>query len=314
MGQTTDAAIDALARSQLGLVSRPALLSYGFSDAAIKQRVVSGRLIAVQDGVYRTFGTKTDWSQALLAACMAAGLGAVASHRSAARLWGLLDEATVVEVTVPYEACPVPRRTRLHRSTDLGAAHVTIRQCVPVTKPARTLVDLGAVAPFEVVALASEVAVTRGLASVVAQRAMLSDVGRRGRRGCGVLRAVLDQRALKMVRSASVLESFFARLVQEFGAEQLEYQVEVLVDGRRRLLDFAVKDALLGVEIDGDEFHGTLSARIADRRRTNELATVGYQILRYGSDELRRTPRRVLGEIADVAKQRRALLCRSLAP
>lgn len=117
-----------------------------------------------------------------------------------------------------------------------------------------------------------------------------------------------------MMRSSSILESFFARLVQEFGIEQLEYQVVVVIDGQRRFLDFAIKDALLGIEIDGDEFHGTLSARIADRRRTNSLATVGYQILRYGSDELRRTPRRVLNEIAEVARQRRALLCRSLSP
>ncbi|MDQ6697749.1 MAG: DUF559 domain-containing protein [Actinomycetota bacterium] len=219
----------------------------------------------------------------------------------------------MIEVTVPYQACPLPRRARLHRSTDLGPTHITVRRSIPVTKPARTLVDLGAVAPFGVVALASEVAVTRGLASVVAQRAMLNEVGRRGRRGCGVLRAVLDQRALKMARSASVLESFFARLVQEFGADQLEYQVEVTVDGQRRFLDFAVKDALLGIEIDGEEFHGTLSARIADRRRTNELATVGYQIMRYGSDELRRRPRRVIAEIDQVARQRRALLCRSLS-
>lgn len=314
MGQPTDSTIDKLARSRLGLVSRPLLIASGFSDAAIKQRVASGRLIPVQDGVYRTFGTRADWSQSLLAACLAAGPDAVASHRSAAQLWGLLDEATVIELTVPYEACPVPRRTRLHRSTDLQPGHITVRQGIPATKPARTLVDLGAVAPFGVVAVASEVAVTRGLASVGAQREMLSEVGRRGRRGCGVLRAVLDQRALKMVRSASVLESFFARLVQEFGAERLEYQVEVMVDGRRRFLDFAVTDAMLGVEIDGEEFHGTLSARIADRRRTNELATVGYQIVRYGSDELRRSPRRVLAEIAQVVRHRRALLCRSLSP
>ena len=314
MGQPPDVTIDELAQPRLGLVSRPLLIASGFSDAAIKQRVATGRLVPVQEGVYRTFGTTAGWSQTLLAACLAAGPDAVASHRAAAHVWGLLDESTVIELTVPSGACPVPRRTRLHRSTDLDPAHTTVRNAIPVTKPARTLVDLGAVAPFPVVALASEIAVTRGLASVAAQHAMLREVARRGRRGCGVLRAVLDQRALKMMRSSSILESFFARLVQEFGIEQLEYQVVVVIDGQRRFLDFAIKDALLGIEIDGDEFHGTLSACIADRRRTNSLATVGYQILRYGSDELRRTPRRVLNEIAEVARQRRALLCRSLSP
>ncbi|MDQ6697748.1 MAG: hypothetical protein M3Z46_09875 [Actinomycetota bacterium] len=61
-------------------MTRPALISSGFTDAAIKQRVDCGRLIQVQEGVYRTFGTSGDWSQNLLAACLAAGSDAVASH------------------------------------------------------------------------------------------------------------------------------------------------------------------------------------------------------------------------------------------
>jgi Transcriptional regulator, AbiEi antitoxin len=90
MGQPSDdSKIDEMARRGLGLVSRPALIASGFSDAAIKGHVASGRFVQVQHGVYRTFGTCTDWSQALLAACLAAGPATVASHRSAAHLWGL---------------------------------------------------------------------------------------------------------------------------------------------------------------------------------------------------------------------------------
>lgn len=124
---------------------------------------------------------------------------------------------------------------------------------------------------------------------------------------------MLDNRALGTTKSASVVESFFARLVQELGGESVEYQVEVLVGGQRRFLDFAIPDAMLGIEIDSEQFHGTLTDRTADRQRTNSLATVGYLILRYGSIELRRNPKRVLSEIATVAAQRRSLLCRSLS-
>jgi very-short-patch-repair endonuclease len=70
--------------------------------------------------------------------------GAAISHRSAAQLWELLPIGTgPVDVTVPGDGGR-RRRTgiRLHRSRSLLPAHVTLRNGIPVTTPARTVADL----------------------------------------------------------------------------------------------------------------------------------------------------------------------------
>src|SRR6478672_1839444 len=255
----------------------------GITLAELECRLERRSLVRLEHSVYRVAGAVRTWHQSLAVACLAAGPEAVASHRAAIRLWGLGYSNAPLEISVPYSKCPKPRGVRLHRSTDIDPAHLTTRERIPVTKPARTLVDLGAVARYEVVAELVEVAIVRKLVTVAGLRAMIDQVARKGRRGCGVLRAVLDQRPLGLIRSESVVESFFARLVAEFGIEGVVYQHEVEVDGKTRRLDFAMPDVLLGIEIDSEEHHSSPAARASDRQRQNEMATVGYLLLRYGS-------------------------------
>lgn len=83
--------MDGLARTQHGLVTRRQLLDAGLSPSTIKRWVSAGRLIVVYRPVYRLAGSPPSWEQRILAAVLAAGDGSVASHRSAARLWGVLD-------------------------------------------------------------------------------------------------------------------------------------------------------------------------------------------------------------------------------
>ncbi len=306
-----DAVIDALGQRHWGVVEHAELMKAGVALTELEWRLKRGSLIPLEHGVYRIGGAVRTWHQSMAAACLAAGPEAVASHRAAVRLWGLGYPNASLELSVPYSQCPKPRAVKLHRSTDLEPAHVTVRERLPVTKPARTLLDLGAVARFDAVADLVEVAIVRRLVTVAGLQTVVDQVARKGRRGCGVLRAVLDQRPLGLQRCESVVESFFARMVSEFGVTGVMYQHEVEVRGRTRRLDFAVPDALVGIEIDSEEHHSSPAARVSDRQRQNEMATVGYLLLRYGSIELRRSPMRVLGEIASVVAERRRLLCSS---
>jgi hypothetical protein len=123
---------------------------------------------------------------ALLARCPAA----VASHRSAAWLFGLLDgDEAPLDVTVP-QATRL-RSDGVHRSNDLALADITDVEGLRTTTVTRTLVDLGAVSPRDVVALAVERALIQGLTSVAELAASLAQSARRGRQGPAVLRAVL---------------------------------------------------------------------------------------------------------------------------
>ena len=138
-------ALARLAASQHGLVSRPQAVELGLTDAAIKWRCSTGTLRALHPGVYVVGGAPDTWHQRMLGACLAAGGLAVASHRSAARLWGLLGDHDLVELSVLRPKGPRPTGALWHRSRHLVPGHTTVRQGVPVSNPMRTLVDLGAV-------------------------------------------------------------------------------------------------------------------------------------------------------------------------
>ena len=81
---------------------------------------------------------------AYLAAVMACGSGAVLSHRAAAALWGLRPSSTRIEVTVPRGRHGVAG-LRVHHTRALDPKDITVKDGIPVTTVARTLLDLSAV-------------------------------------------------------------------------------------------------------------------------------------------------------------------------
>src|SRR5947207_15951740 len=68
--------------------------------SGVRYAVDHRRLVPIHPGVYRVAGSPIVWEQELYAACVASG--GVASHRAAARLWGIsYVPAQRVEITVP---------------------------------------------------------------------------------------------------------------------------------------------------------------------------------------------------------------------
>jgi len=84
-----------------------------------------------------------------LAAVKACGAGAVLSHQSAGAFWELLTRYTgPIHITVPIARNPSPSRgIAVHRSRTLGDRDTVRRDGIPVTTPARTLIDLKRVLP-----------------------------------------------------------------------------------------------------------------------------------------------------------------------
>src|SRR5205085_12175836 len=80
------------------------------------------------------------------AALLACGEGAVLSHHSAATLWRLRPGvARPVHVTIASErGWPALAGVRIHRSRTITRADVRIHEHLPVTSPARTLLDVAA--------------------------------------------------------------------------------------------------------------------------------------------------------------------------
>jgi hypothetical protein len=87
-----------------------------------------------------------------MAAVLACGKGAVLSHRTAAVLWRLLKPNDApIEVSVPSTSGRAERPgIRLHRRISLAPRELTERLGIPVTTPAKTIIDLRhAVMPAE---------------------------------------------------------------------------------------------------------------------------------------------------------------------
>ena len=136
-----DNLIASLARRQHGYVTRPQLLEAGLGVKAIEYRVKAGRLIPIYAGVYAVGHVPTAPADRAYAAVLVCGAGSVLSHSSALALWGWGGELRPpFEVTAPTDHRR--RGIRVHRSTSLGRRDVRTFNGIPVTSPARTLLDV----------------------------------------------------------------------------------------------------------------------------------------------------------------------------
>jgi very-short-patch-repair endonuclease len=243
----------------------------------------------VHPSVFALAGAPSCWEQGALAAVLAGGSGCVASHRAAARLWGLADWDEV-DVSVDRPRLPRLAGVSVHRTRDLAAGDLTVRHGIPVMNPMRMLVDLGAVVPRWAVSDVLERALVARLVTIKAVEATLERSARRGRRGCGVLRRVLEERALGAERPDSLAEARMAKLLREHDLPMPEFQHRV-VNGYR--VDFAYPEKRLAIEVDGHEFHSTPAQLQADLARQNEIVAAGWTVLRFTWLDLTRRPGRV---------------------
>ena len=292
-----DRRVAEMAADQYAVFDRDQALACGMSGTTLDRRREAGRLDLLHKGVYVVAGAPPTWHQQLFGACLAAGPWAAASHRAAGRLWSLLQGEQPVEITVPLTRAPRLAHVLVHRSTDLTREQVVRRARIPVTNPLRTMVDLGAVlGPDEV-----EAALDRGLVarlfSVAAVEHMLDQLARSGRVGCGVVRRVLDDRALGDQRPDGLLEPRMARLLRDGGLPPAIFQCTVRDESGRVLarVDFAYPDRRLAIEVDGWSTHGSPRALQADLERQNRLVAAGWTVLRFTWHDVVRRPTFVIG-------------------
>ncbi len=287
------AALAHLAARQYGIFTLQQFLQCGLSQATLYRWLAAGRLVTLHCGVYAFAGAPASWERSLKAATLAAGSGAVVSHRAGARLWELIDDGDdMVEITVSRSRRPRLDRVTVHRSRDLVPGHGTEQRRIPVTKPARVIVDLGAVLPADEVEDALDRALTRRLISIAGVEWILNEVGRRGRRGAGVAARILDERALGSAPADGQLEPRMARLLRNAELPPAVYH-HVVRDARGRFLaevDFAYPELRLAIEVDGWSVHGTPRAMSKDFVRQNGLVPHRWHVLRFTWHQVVRQP------------------------
>jgi hypothetical protein len=121
-------------------VARSQLVRLGLGNSAIDHRIGGGREHPLHSGVYAVGHPLVSRAGAWMAAVLAAGPGAVLSHHAAAALWGIREtRRSTPDVIAPRRV----DRPRLHaRRIALAHDETTVHRGIPVTTPARTLLDL----------------------------------------------------------------------------------------------------------------------------------------------------------------------------
>jgi very-short-patch-repair endonuclease len=137
---------------------------------------------------------------------------------------------------------------------------------------------------------------------------MRVELSQRGRAGAGVIRQVLDERALGAERPDGLLEPRMARLMRDAGLPSAVFQYPVHTEAGRFLarVDFAYVALRLAIEVDGYHVHGTRRAMEADFVRQNALAGQGWIVLRFTWTQVVRRPEFVARSIAEALQVRAA--------
>jgi len=285
---------DFLAR-QHGLVTTAQAHSIGIASPALTRRVQSGELDRILPRVYRSPLLARTLQQSAPTAVLWAGDGAIASHATAAHLWGI--DAVVercIHVWVPQQRRLKAARVVVHRG-EVVQRDRRIRDRVPVTSPARTLVDLAGVIDGEPLEAALEDVLHRGLTTSFAVLRCLDAVGGTGRAGSQHLRKLIAERDDSALESR--LEVKVWRLLRGAGLRPVR-QYDVRCGGRKYRLDFAWPKFKVAVEAGGFSAHGGTRIRfVADRRRTADLAAEEWTVIPVTWDECIDNPGAVIQRV-----------------
>ncbi len=285
--------IGLVAVSQNGVVTLEQLEDLGLSRSAIHQRETSGRLYRVHQRVYSLTPKVLTERGRLMAAVLACGSGAVLSHRSAAYLWGLVDESpALIDVTAPHRRGRSPAGVAAHRDGSLRSSDKTTRYGIPCTSVPRALLDFSGVAPeWEVRKAVAQAEVLRILHRPTIQALIKRS---RRRRGVARLRLILDTIHPQTKRTRSELERLFLAMCAKRAVPEPRVNVWLSApDGRQYQADFLWRDSKLIVEADSRRFHDTDSAFVRDRKRQQQLELAGWRVSRCTWEEVEQEPRRL---------------------
>jgi very-short-patch-repair endonuclease len=292
IGPVTPAAV---VRELGGRASRAQILA-SCTRHQLAASVRSGRLLRVRADVYVL-------PNLLAPLAVAARLGGVASHASAAGLLGLslVVEPTVTHMTVRHGSKrPAVEGVRLHRARSLPPADV-VGGC---TSALRTVLDCATSMPFAHALAVADSALSLSLVTEVelrlaAARSPNRDRGRRIR-----VAAAADGRA------ENPFESVLRALVLEAGFASFEPQVPIRTAGGLFVVDLADRGRRLVIEGDSYTYHGTRSAFVRDCDRYDALVADGWRVLRFTWEHVMRRPQRVMALVvqtcAMIDRQRRS--------
>ena len=268
-----------MAAERFGVFRRDDAFAAGLSRQGIQTRLGSGLWVPEHPGIYRVAGAPSSFEQAVMAACLAGGDATVASHSAAAALWNLATIEPHVDITIAPDRRRQLQGVRVHRSP-VDAVDRTTTCGIPVTTPARTLIDYARVVPRWEAENALEAGLDRRLFTCLYIAKRLEALGRQGRKGAAVVASLLAERPTEWVRAESRLERRILREFANHGLPRPVLQFEIPLPRRKPArVDICYPPERLIVEGDSYRFHVHRRDWVRNQTRNRMLEAIGYGII-----------------------------------
>ncbi len=233
-------------------------------------------------------------------AAVLASSPSVASHWSAAWLWGLLQARPGTLHVTCRSGRRAKRSFEVHVS-DLPEVDRTVREGIPVTSLARTILDISVGAEVKTVGRYIERADDRKVFDLREMRGLLDCAA--GHQGARRVRAALDAYRPEGQFTRSGLERRFLELVRDAGLP--EPAMNSFVAGYE--LDAYWDDVRFGVELDVFATHGSRLSFEEDRVRDERLLAAGIETVRITGSRLEREAEAVVGSLRRHLARRAAI-------
>lgn len=288
-GEVERAAIE-LADRQEGLVTAGQALTCGMSRKVVAARVRRGVWRSPHRGVLGVDRRDQGRRGAILAAVMAcAPPGAVASHLTAAWLWGLLERwPGVIHLTALGGRNPgVLDGVRTHRPRN-PPERIRWRNGIPLTRPADTLLDVASVLDVDELEALVAKAIRGGLVGRGALREAIAAAGPRA----GIAKLREAARDPKLTRSGN--ERLLVALLRS--AELTGFDTNVVLEGKE--VDAYWPEAKLAIEVDAYATHGDEDSYEDDHLLDADFEAAGIKLLRFTGRRIRTRPHAVTARIA----------------
>ncbi len=298
-----------IAARQWGALTTEQALKAGLTRTQIMYRVRTGQWRQVARGVYVVAGAPDRREQKAIIACLAGPDGTVASHLTAAALFGLVKFPDVPHITIPPDASGRFKGAAIFRGTFRGGETCT-RWRIRCTSPIRTAIDCAAAGLLDDEALCD--LIDSALCKKLTQPSRLVwTSGQAWSSARGLRRGRLErlERGLDVWRSGapagSPPEARLQRRLIEWGFPRAERQVEVYdQDGKFvARADVGIRELKVLFEYDSDEHHGP-RFWLADDARKERLEELGWTVIVIDRFDLRPSSTRLRQVLANLSDPR----------
>jgi very-short-patch-repair endonuclease len=228
-----------------------------------------------------------------MAAVLACGKRAWLSWLAAAmHLEFMRWEERLPDVTVVATTARRVEGIRVHRARSLHWRDTMIHKGIPVTSPARTLLDLAVVLSPKGLRTAARRAQATHRVSVRQLREVV--VRSKGHPGCGALWALIEDGPAP---TRSDLEDLLLDLLDNAGIPRPEVNAPLRIGGRTIIPDFLWRDRRFAIEADSRRWHEHKLVREEDAVKQAILESCGWRVLRVDEDQMLRSPAQTVTRI-----------------